>query len=352
MTGLDYSGTGPWLLDSGPDRDVVISSRVRLARNLEGFRFVNRADRAERQELVVQARQRLSKIPGDRDMVWIDLLDAGDLERLLLVERHLISKQLAKGKEPRAVAVSRDESLAIMINEEDHYRMQVIRSGFQLRSAYQGVNEVDDLLGAEIGFAFHERFGYLTACPTNVGTGIRISVMLHLPALTLTNEIERVRRAARDMQLAVRGFYGEGSEALGDLYQLSNQTTLGKSEDELLDEFETKVIPQVIAYERKARQLLIDKRTSLLEDRCYRAYGLLVNARLIKADEAMRLLSHLRLGIETERIDDVETATVNRLLLQCQPGHLQKSIGRRIPQARRSEARARLIRETLGGKTG
>jgi len=245
------------------------------------------------------------------------------------------------------VVVRHDESMSIMVNEEDHLRMQVMRSGLQLRDAYEAVNQLDNELEGQLKFAFHKRFGYLTACPTNVGTGIRISVMLHLPGLMLTNEIERVRRAARDMQLAIRGFYGEGSEALGDLYQISNQTTFGKTEEELLDEFDQRVIPEVITYEREARKLLLNKRAALLDDRVFRALGTLQNARILKAGEAMRLLSHLRLGIEMGRISHLSTRTVHQLILLCQPAHLQRTVGRSLNQAERSIERATLVRTRL-----
>lgn len=348
MKRIDFSSTGEWLSDTGPDRDVVISSRVRLARNIVGFRFCNSAERSEQKQLVEMTQAHLEQVDDNRAMIWLNLRKLEQRERSLLLERHLISKNLLKAAHPAAVALRADESLAIMVNEEDHLRMQVLRSGLQLREAYADVNRVDDRLGRNLQFAFHKRFGYLTACPTNVGTGIRISVMLHLPGLMLTNEIERVRRAARDMQLAIRGFYGEGSEALGDLYQISNQTTFGKTEEELLDEIDRRVIPEVIAYERTARQLLVSKRRALLDDRVFRALGILQNARILKAAEAMRLLSHLRLGIELERVEKIALKTVNQLILFCQPAHLERAVGRSLNQAERSLERANLIRKQLG----
>jgi len=349
MIGIDFSSMGEWLRNDGPDRDVVISSRVRLARNLAGFNFVNHAERVELLQLVAMAREHVSSLGSsfDDELFWIDLSQSESSERRLLAERHLISRGMAKGDEPRAVAVNADESVAIMINEEDHYRIQAIRSGHRPRETYEIVNKIDDYLEGCVQYAFHKRFGYLTACPTNIGTGIRVSMMLHLPALTLTNEIERVRRASRDMQLALRGSYGEGSEALGDLYQISNQTTLEKSEEELLDEFEQRLIPVVIAYERQARQVLLHKRSTFLDDRCFRALGVLRSARLLKVSEAMKLLSHVRLGVELDRIPDVSIETVNRLLLFCQTAHLQRSMGGSIPQAQRQQSRAEMFRAEL-----
>lgn len=347
MNRIDYSSTGEWLRDAGPERDVVVSSRVRLARNITGFKFSNSADAGEQKQIVELTKSHVEKIGDDGSFFWLNLRELEKDERDLLLERHLISKNLVKATHPAAVVIRSDESMSIMVNEEDHLRMQVMRSGLQLREAYREVNAIDDQLEPPLQFAFHKRFGYLTACPTNVGTGIRISVMLHLPGLMLTNEIERVRRAARDMQLAIRGFYGEGSEALGDLYQISNQTTFGKTEEELLDEFDRRVIPEVITYEREARKLLLRKRSALLDDRVYRALGILQSARLLKAGEAMRLLSHLRLGIEMGRIAHISCATVHRLILLCQPAHLQRAVGRSLNQAERSLERANVIRAQL-----
>jgi len=347
VIGLDYSSTGEWLRGTGPDSDVVISTRVRLARNVAGFNFANRADRADKQQIVALAREHAPNLSAPKPLLWIDVASLDSLESTLLVERHLISKQLARGDQPRAAVVNREESLSIMVNEEDHFRIQVIRSGRQAADAYREVNRLDDELGEKLPFAFHKRFGYLTACPTNVGTGIRFSIMLHLPALMLTKEIERVRRAAQDMQLAIRGFYGEGSEALGDIFQISNQTTLGKSEEQLLREFDEGVMPRVVEYERRARQVLLERRASLLDDRCHRALGILRSARLLKLDEALRLLSHLRLGVQLGRIQGVAPHTIDRLLVLVQPAHLQKTLGEALHQAERTEARATLIREHL-----
>ena len=347
MIGLDFSSTGEWLRGTGPDSDVVISTRVRLARNIAGFNFANRAERIEQQQIVALAREHVMPCAGRDGLLWVDVASLEPQEAALLVERHLISKQLAKGDRPRAAVIHPDESLSIMINEEDHLRMQVIRSGRQSAQAFAEVNRIDDLLSQRLPFAFHKRFGYLTACPTNVGTGIRFSIMLHLPALMLTKEIERVRRAAQDMQLAIRGFYGEGSDALGDIFQISNQTTLGKTEEQLLREFDEGVMPKVVEYERRARQVLVERRVSLLDDRCFRALGILRNARLLKLDEALRLLSHLRLGVQLGRITDVDPRTIDRLLVLVQPAHLQKTLGESLHQAERTEARATLIRQHL-----
>src|SRR5205814_2291200 len=224
-----------------------------------------------------------------------DLDVAPDADRQFLVERHLSSKPHASAEESRGVAIGQDESVAIMVNEEDHLRIQVLRSGLQLEEAWEQISAIDDKLEAKLDFSFHPRFGYVTACPTNVGTGIRVSVMLHLPALKLTGEIEKVFRAAKDMRLAVRGLYGEGTEATGDFYQISNQTTLGKSEEDIISDFKHLVIPKIIDYEHHARRTLVNDRTIALDDKVCRALGLLRSARLLTSEEVMFALSHLRM---------------------------------------------------------
>ncbi len=345
---------GEWLRGSGPHSDIVISSRVRLARNVAGFPFVGRANRRQRYEILERTRMQIMNM-NDRlstHVLWVNLAESPSLDRQLLVERHLISRQHASSSNdiPRAVAIASDETFAIMVNEEDHMRVQVLRSGMQLTEAFDQINRIDNVLEEKLDYAFSTRFGYLTACPTNVGTGIRVSVMLHLPALKMTGEIEKVRRAARDMHLAVRGLFGEGSEALGDLYQISNQTTLGRSEQEILADFEATVVPQIIAYEQQARQALLQQRESLLDDKIWRAWAVLTNARVIGTEEVLSLLSHLRLGVNMGRIDTVDIRTLNELFLLTQPAHLQRLTGCEMDPATRRLARAKLIRQRLGNR--
>jgi len=348
------SGAGEWLRGSGPHSDVVISSRIRLARNLAGFPFVNRANRRQRYEVLEHCRgQIMTKRLGDKT-IWVQLADSPAIDRQLLVERHLISRDLArpKARVPRGVAVGHDETFSVMVNEEDHLRIQVFRSGMQISEAYDQINRIDDVLEEKLDFAFSRRFGYLTACPTNVGTGIRISVMMHLPALTVTGEIEKVKRAARDMHLAVRGLFGEGSEATGDFYQVSNQTTLGKTEKETIADFEASIIPQIITYEHQARQAMMRQREKQLDDKVHRAWAILNHARLLSTNEALQLLSHLRLGIHTGRLEHTDIRTVSELLLLCQPAHLQKVTGQEMTPAARRIARANLMRQRLGAGRG
>jgi protein arginine kinase len=340
---------GEWLRGSGPMSDIVISSRIRLARNVGGVPFLTRASRTQRQELEVRIREVLLSAQLSPQTLYVDLEHAPEIDRLLLVERHLISKQHATAEGARGVAVGENETLSIMINEEDHLRIQVLRSGLQLDEAWDQINAIDDTLEGKLDFAFHPRFGYLTACPTNVGTGIRVSVMLHLPALKLTGEIEKVFRAAKDMKLAVRGLYGEGTEATGDFYQISNQTTLGKSEEDLISDFRHVVIPKIIDYEHHARKSLLNDHTVALDDKVCRALGLLRSARLMATEETLFLLSHLRMGVNLGRVKDVDIRTINELFLLTQPAHLQKLSGKKLEGDVRRAVRADYIRQRLGG---
>ena len=343
---------GEWLKGTGPQSEVVVSSRIRYARNLAGFPFVNSASRRQHAQVLQTAQQSIcgGRLAGD--VLWLEMDDALPLDRQLLVERHLISRQHAQGREDiaRAVAVAPDETFAIMVNEEDHLRVQVLRSGMQLSEAFAQIERIDDVLEQTLDFAFSPKFGYLTACPTNVGTGLRVSVMLHLPALKLTGEIEKVRRAARDMHLAVRGLFGEGSEALGDLYQVSNQTTLGRSEQEVLGDFERTIVPQIIAYEHQARQALLRQRTAQLDDKVHRALAILTNARVMGSEEVLQLLSHLRMGVVLGRIDGIDMRTINELFLLTQSAHLQRVAQQEMDAAQRRIARADMLRRRLGGR--
>lgn len=343
------SGGAQWLRTDGRDCDVVMSSRIRYARNIAGFPFPHRAKKEERRELLGLVRERALNASIADKLLWIDLEESPALERLMLHERHLISKQHAKGSEPRAVVVSApDEWLSIMVNEEDHLRIQVIRGGLALDDALDVIDSVDDKLETTLDFAFSSRFGYLTACPTNVGTGLRVSTMLHLPALKLSGEIEKVKRAAKAMNVAVRGFYGEGSEAVGDFFQLSNQTTLGKTERALLEELSQRVIPEIVRYERQARGVLMEKKALFLEDRVHRAFGTLLHARTIDADETLSHLSLVRMGSQLGILKGVDQSVVNQLVLLTQPAHVQRVVGRELDQNERRRERATIIRQRLG----
>jgi len=338
--------TGEWLKGDGPDSDIVVSSRIRLARNLAGRRFQVRATPEELAEIEHEVGGYLREREGRFGRLYYRLSDLGEVDRFVLVERHLISREHAAGDSFRAVAASDDERLSVMINEEDHLRMQVLRSGLRLADAWREIDELDTKLSGTFEFAFHPKWGFLTACPTNVGTGIRVSVMLHLPALVLTREIEKVFRAMGKINLAVRGLYGEGTQAYGDLYQISNQTSLGKSEDKIINNIES-IVPGVIAYERKARAHVLESNRTQIEDRLWRALGMLKEARLLTSEETMHLLSAVRLGMSVSVLPVIPTQTINELFLLTQPAHLQKLVGRELSPYERDVERAALVRKRL-----
>jgi len=326
------SRAGEWLRGAGPHSEVVISSRIRLARNVAGSPFVSRCQVRQRAGVERKIRDAILAAGVAPRTFYVDLAELSDLDRLLLVERHLVSKQHANNDGARGVAISDDETVSVMVMEEDHLRLQVLRSGLQLEEAWEQINAIDDKLEDALEFAYHPRFGYLTACPTNVGTGLRVSVMLHLPALKLTGEIEKVFRAAKDLKLAVRGLYGEGTEATGDFYQVSNQTTLGKREEDVIDEFRHTIIPKIVEFEHQARRALLNERTAALDDKVFRALGLLRSARLLASDEVLFLLSHLRMGVNLGRVkvSGLDTNAINDLFLHTQQAHLQKRTGKRL----------------------
>ncbi len=260
--------SGEWLRGSGPESDIVISSRIRLARNLAAFPFTNRASSYQKAEIEAMLRDRIAKLELDPKLGYLTVPSLSTLDRQFLVERQLISRELAAADGPRGVALGPQETVSLMVNEEDHVRLQVMRSGFTLDETWKEIDHLDDLLEQRVGYAFSEEFGYLTACPTNVGTGMRASVMLHLPALEYTKQIEKVFRALQKINLAVRGLYGEGSRASGHFYQISNQVTLGKSETGILGEIHG-VIPQIITYERQARAAWLRDNRGGLQDKVF-----------------------------------------------------------------------------------
>lgn len=348
----DIAGhTGEWLRGTGPMSDIVISSRIRLARNLSGYPFLTKATDAQKEELAARLRGQIDGAATGGQWTYVEMSRIDELDQLVLVERHLISRQHADPRGSRGVAIARNEAVSVMVNEEDHLRIQVLRSGLLLDEIWEEINRIDDRIEEKVDYAFHPRYGYLTACPTNVGTGIRVSVMLHLPALKLTGEIERVFRSAKDMRLAVRGLFGEGTEATGDFFQISNQVTLGRTEEEIINDFKHQVIPRIIDYEHRARKTLVQERAIALDDRVWRSYGALKFARTISSEETMLHLSHLRMGIHLGRIRQVDMKTINELFLLTQPGHLQKLHGAKLTGEQRSSARADLIRKRLEQQT-
>ncbi len=353
---------GRWLAGTGPVSDVALSTRVRLARNLADLPFPSRLNAAGAEEAVSRVKSALPArtedpagapktaspegLPGKLQLYRLSAFTP--LERLALVEKHLISPQHARRESGAAVVLSDDESVSIMVNEEDHLRIQCLVSGLELEEAWQLACRVDDLLERKLDYAFDPQLGYLTACPSNTGTGMRASVMVHLPALVMTHQHGAIFNALAKVGVVVRGLYGEGTEASGNIFQVSNQTTLGQPEQEVLSHL-MGVSMQVIEHERAARERLFREHPDLVEDRVWRAYGILTSARSISSQEAMSLLSDLRLGIDLRVIPHVEARVFNELLVQISPAHLQVVEGRDLETGQRDIRRAALIRQRIKG---
>lgn len=332
----------------GPDSDIILSSRIRLARNLNDVPFPIAASKEKLDDVVRLSQDKFAKGShrkfGQLQLIKMDALNTN--EKRVLVEKHLISPHLSDESKAGAVILSEDESLSIMVNEEDHFRIQVLLSGFQLSQGLEYANEIDDWMEDKVDFAFCEKRGYLTSCPTNVGTGLRASVMMHLPALVLTRQINRILPAINQLGLVVRGIYGEGSEALGNLFQISNQITLGMSEKDIVEDL-VSVVSQIIQHERNAREMLLRQSKLQLEDKVFRSLGILSHARSIESKEASQRISDVKLGIDIGLIDEFSGNIMNELMILIQPGFLQHFSGEILSPEKRDERRATLIRERL-----
>ncbi len=331
---------------SGPQDKIVLSSRVRLARNMKGFAFpgwAKKTDRVRACEVIRAAVEALPQMAG----ALAETMDAlSPLDKQILVERHLISREHAAKGAGSSLAMSRDEALCVMINEEDHLRIQCLRPGLQLRDAWVFIDQVDTALEKKLDYAFSPELGYLTACPTNLGTGIRVSAMLHLPALVLAEQINQIIQAVNKLGLAVRGLYGEGTEALGNIFQVSNQMTLGEAEADIVERL-NKVVAQIIEHEENHRLTLLEKKPKMVFNHIGRAYGILANAHSISSKEAMNLLSLLRLGLELNLFPGVERALVDELFIITQPAHLQLRFSEKLTAEERDVLRADMVRERL-----
>lgn len=351
----------PWLIPQGQDSDVVVSCRVRLARNVQGYPFVSKLTPERAVELAQRLRADVGGLKLDGEMLWVDVADVSPVLRLLLRERHLVSRDLAPSSDERpaipgrAVAFSKSETLSIMVNEEDHLRLQSMASGFQLDQAWQRAQDCDRALEHRVSFASDSQYGYLTCCPTNVGTGLRASVMLHLPALALARtEMEKVFTAATRTGLAVRGLYGEGSRAIGDFYQVSNQITLGRTEADLIGELQ-ELVPAIVRFERRVRDELLKEQKSALVDRVNRSWGLVRTARAMPTDGALAHLSNLRMGSALGLWSGASLETLAKLRVQIQKGHLQVLFQRQIADqlvdpTERDRMRATFLRQTFADK--
>lgn len=311
------------LTDSASSKSaIVLMTRVRLARNLAGHSFPGWAKGSQRDQVFEVCRTAVTATPQMKRCFNLTVGDLSELEKQILVERHLISRELSGAKSGAGVVISKDQTFSVMMNEEDHLRIQVLRSGFNLKKAWNAINDFDTALEEHLDFAFSPTFGYLTACPTNLGTGLRGSAMMHLPALVISNQMEKVVRAVNQLGMVVRGLFGEGSDASGSIFQISNQTTLGESEDEIIKRL-TSVLQSIIEHELNAREKLLEADAGKLLDKVGRAYGILQNSHLLSSSEAMNLLSLIRLGIDLGAFPDAQRSIIDRLFIEAQPGHLQ-----------------------------
>lgn len=338
--------TSEWLKGTGPSSDIVISSRIRLARNLDKMPFPQWANKKQSQQVLELIENAIKDVDYLKKTTIFKLLSMDSVDKQFLVERHLMSLEHAQKTDSKAVVIDDEEIVSIMINEEDHIRMQVMQSGFNLFEAWDIISRIDDALAKELHFAFSESWGYLTACPTNTGTGMRGSVMLHLPALVMTRQIDRVLAAIAKLSFTTRGLYGEGTQATGNLFQISNQVSLGHSEEEIINNINS-LIKQIIEQENQAREAFISKNKRMLEDRVSRSFGILKSAHIISSNETIELLSIVRLGLDLGIIKDMDRRRINELFIITQPAHLQKIENKRLTPEERDIQRAELIRRKI-----
>ena len=331
---------------TGPHDRIVMSSRVRLARNLKGLAFPGWAKKAERVKTLDLIRPAVEALPSMADSFGEAMDNLTHLDKQILVERHLISREHAAKNAGSGLVLNREESLCVMINEEDHLRMQALRPGLQIKQAWTAIDQVDSQLENKLDYAFSPQLGYLTACPTNLGTGIRISAMLHLPGLVLAEQINQIIQAVNKLGLAVRGLYGEGTEALGNVFQVSNQMTLGEAEADIVERL-NKVLAQIIEHEENARATLLEKKPKTVYNHIGRGYGILANAHSISSKETMNLLSLMRLGVDLAMFPDLDRSRVDELFIITQPAHLQKQFSEKLGAEERDLLRADMLRERL-----
>ena len=340
------SSVGHWLKEKGPDADIVFSSRIRLARNLKGFPFSSHCTEQQLRDIISLTRSCANRCSRLKEATYCSFRQTTMINRQFLMERFLISRDLAKSSGEKGVLVGDGERTSLMINEEDHIRMQALGSGLRLSEIWENLNAIDEELDSHLDFAFERPWGYLTACPSNAGTGLRSSVMIHLPGLILTKRIINILQTAAKMNLAIRGLHGEGSEMLGDYFQISNQATLGKSEEEIVEDTE-KLSQNLVEQERRAREDLIKKEKIIVEDKVGRAIAILSCAKILSVREAMELLSSIRLGIYFGLVPGISADMLDSLLIKIQPAHLQKRFPKHLGPLERDIERAKLLRETL-----
>jgi len=341
-----FSSSASWLHGEGPHADMVLSTRIRLARNLRDVPFTHRARDEQLHGVLASVGSATQASKALAGGLLLKMQECTAIERQVLVERHMVSHELGDGARPRGIYVAPDDRISIMINEEDHLRLQAMTPGFQLAEAWSLADTADDDLDRSLDYAFSDEIGYLTACPTNAGTGLRASILIHLPALVLLEEIQRVLKSIMQVGLNVRGLYGEHSEVMGNLFQISNQTTLGRSERDSIESLE-RVTRQIMDAEERARERMMRDARIQIEDKVWRAYGTLRHCRSIHAREVINLCSAVRLGVALGLSGLCPIRTVNELLVLTQPGHLQRYAGGELTPSERNVIRAQLVRERL-----
>jgi protein arginine kinase len=329
---------------------IVLMTRVRLARNVAGHSFPGWAKSAQREDVLAACRAAITSTTQMKKSFNLTIGELTDLEKQILVERHLISRELSGAKTGAGVIISKDQAFSIMLNEEDHLRIQVLRSGFQLKKAWNAINDLDSAIEENLDYAFSPTLGYLTACPTNLGTGMRGSAMMHLPALVISNQMEKVVRAVNQLGMVVRGLFGEGSDASGSIFQISNQTTLGEAEDEIIKRLNS-VLQSIIEHELNAREKLLEADAGKLLDKIGRAYGILQNSHVLSSSEAMNLLSLIRLGVDLGAFPDGNRSFIDRLFIEAQPGHLQHAQKGEFEPGQRDVLRAARLRSEFANFT-
>lgn len=351
---LPDGGMG-WLDASGSHADIVLSTRIRLARNVQGYAFTGRSRDGERLRILAQVREAMRRVPSLADGVLVRVDELAPTDRLLLHERHLVSKELAGIEASHPVRIGAalmvgERDASVMVNEEDHLRLQALRSGFSVDAAFAAIDRLDRELGEVLPYAWHDQFGFLTACPTNTGTGMRASVLMHLPGLVLTKEIQKVLTGLQEMGLTYRGLYGEGSDVQGNFFQISNQRTLGKSEEDLIEDLQ-QTVKYLIDKEHEARRVLVRQAGYIIEDKLWRAYGTLRYARSLSFEETMNYLSGVRLAVGLNLIGGLSVYTLNKLLIFSQTAHLVRAEGRTLTEGEANQVRARFVRQLLAEET-
>ncbi|NMB27165.1 MAG: protein arginine kinase [Tissierellia bacterium] len=337
---------GKWFEEAGLEEDVVVSTRIRVARNLKDYKFPQMMNIEESEKVTQEVLNAMKSLAHNGNYKFIRISNLEPLDRRIFIEEHLISPGLIQRPDQSSFLLREDENITIMINEEDHLRIQVLLSGLNFEEGWNLCNEIDDFLEDTLNFAFHEEFGYLTSCPTNVGTGLRASAMVHVPSLVITGYINSLVQGLNKIGLAVRGIHGEGTKAIGNLYQISNQATLGEEEEEIIEKLKN-VIYQIINKERDVRNNLIGSRKKEIEDKVFRSLGILKYSRLMTSREAMAHLSNVRLGKEMGIINDIDYNKITKLMVQIQPASIQKGIDKELTKGERDARRASLIRELI-----